>query len=186
MNTTEFQQWGSGRQGLVTNPYLRTMTKQEAATKAGKWLKKLERLEGNEFSHMWNKLISESVAVEVEDLRMCGVVTLGDESVLVYSQESANECVREVMLPRFAACVRTVIGWRLAGTKALKTQEPSFPHEPWLITTKSAAKRLGISMAELRHLGRSGELTPHSQRANSPSEFCENELDYYRKRHPKS
>ena len=42
--------------------------KEKAATKAGSWLRKLEKLEGRAYGEAWNKMVVEAVAQEVDDL----------------------------------------------------------------------------------------------------------------------
>jgi hypothetical protein len=88
-------------------------TREEAATNAGRWLRKLKKLEGRAHVEAWNRMIVEAVAQEVDDLRASDVFTFSDESVLVYRNDSAPLDVREVLLPRDVSDARTLFNWRL-------------------------------------------------------------------------
>lgn len=160
--------------------------KEKVATKAGGWLRKLEKLEGRAYCEAWNKMVVEAVAQEVDDLRACDVFSFDDESVLVYRNDSALVDVREVLLPRDVSDNRTLFNWRLAGTKRLIPGLSGYLHAyfPYYMKAKSAAKRLGVSMWKLRQLCRERKLSCFGCQDFSRRFFLVSEVEFYLKRHP--
>jgi len=171
----------------VAVPRFRTITPDGVPTKAAKWLERLSSLEGDEFRHAWNQMISEALTVEFEDWRWCDVVTFNDSSAVMWSREGAPLTIRCEILDSVVHPVRALNGWRLAGTELLMNMDdPSRPIAAWLISAESAAKRLGITLNKLHQLANRGWLVRLGVRGSPDARFYENQVDYYRRLHPNS
>jgi hypothetical protein len=154
--------------------------KERAATIAGKWRRELDKLEGWKFCEVWNRMVAEAVAQEVDDHRYCEVLTFPDESVLLNCDETG---IREVLLPQEAVPQRIVYYWRLVGTRRVSTEQAlDLPQH--FLKAKNAAKRPGICVAELCSLVRGGKLLKPFNADVSSGFFAVNDLDLYRRRNP--
>jgi hypothetical protein len=157
--------------------------KEKAATRAGWWERKLSNLDGCKYFEVWNRMLPEAVAREIDDKRGRNVFTLADDSTLKSCERILVNGIREVLLPQEAAVQRFLFNWRLIGTRRVWSgRKRCMPED--ILAVKPAAKRAGISLADLRRLCREDKLTNLSGGDFSNGWFQVNELDFYRKRHP--